>query len=125
MDSQQIQNKLIVLTNQIQQMSDELLVLKNDVKTRLKLSDQSRAMDDLNIKIKANSEDINKINQRLSTIKLPEDTRFYLGVDEIEAYRSTVAQLLAMMNDFKSLYNNLVAYNSTRRWKKGQAPLFV
>jgi len=115
MDSQQIQNKLIVLTNQIQQMSDELLVLKNDVKTRLKLSDQSRAMDDLNIKIKANSEDINKINQRLSTIKLPEDTRFYLGVDEIEAYRSTVAQLLAMMNDFKSLYNNLVAYNSTRR----------
>lgn len=64
--------------------------------------------------ITANNSVISQMEQKLSKISLPEDTRHYLEGSEVQSFQSNFNQLKAMMIQFDKLYKNLVAYEAKR-----------
>lgn len=55
---------------------------------------------------------INKLEAKLGTVQVPDDTRWYLENSEIEDFRANFAKLKAMVADVDSLYQNIVAYTA-------------
>lgn len=70
--------------------------------------------------IYANSTLISRLEEKLSLVSLPDETKYFLKQSEIEDFRSNFQKLAAMIADVNELYDSLVAYvsntttNSTR-----------
>jgi len=62
--------------------------------------------------INKNSMMINNLEQRLETISIPDDTRYYLEATEIEDFRSNYKRLIALMADAEKMYQALITYVS-------------
>jgi hypothetical protein len=92
-------------------ISAQLYELKQNVNARPMRSDLSRSETILSAKIADNAALINEIEQKLSKISLPTDTRYYLEESEVGSFRSNFNKLLAMMASFEQLYKSLVAYS--------------
>tara|TARA_Y100000310_G_C20585002_1_gene764929 strand:+ start:319 stop:708 length:390 start_codon:yes stop_codon:yes gene_type:complete len=67
---------------------------------------------ELNVSIRSNSSRITKIEEKLSKISLPADTRFYLEESEVRDFRANFQKLTALMTDVENLYDTMVAYLS-------------
>ena len=110
-NNEQLTIEVQQLKSQVQTLQGMIAELKQDVSSRTRLSDLSRASLELDSQIKGNSELIGKIEQQLAKISLPDDTRYYLTDTEVADFRSNFNKLLAMMASFDQLYKNLVAYS--------------
>lgn len=110
--NEQLTNELKVLRTKVEALQDLLAELKQDINSRPQLSDIARSEASLNGKINDNAELINDLETRLSTVIVPEDTRYYLSQSEVADFRSNFAKLLAMISTFDALYKNLVAYSA-------------
>lgn len=111
MSDQHIINKLVAIENQIAILKKEINNIQQMVSGKASRSNLLVTEKDINGKIRDLSDIVNKLDQKLTKIKLPEDTKFYLETVEIETFRSNMKQLLAMMASFEKLYQNLVAYS--------------
>lgn len=109
--NEQLTLEIQQLKTQVQTLSATLYELKQDVNSRVRLSDLARSEERLNQIIKDNSELIVKLEQKLAKVSLPEDTRYYLSETEIADFRSNFNKLLAMLSSFEQLYKSLVAYS--------------
>lgn len=111
--NEQLTIELRQLRIQFDAIVSQFSELQQNVNSRPQLSDLARSEANLKSSIDGNAEMINKIERQLGKVILPEDTRYYLSESEISDFRSNFSKLLAMMAQFESLYNNLVAYQSS------------
>ena len=95
------------VTRGLSSMSQDLTQNTN---ARTTLSDLKRTEDTLSESINNNSRAIAKLEEKLSKVLLPQDTRYYLGVGEVEEFQTIFAKMKAMMVKFETLYKQLVAY---------------
>lgn len=95
------------ITRGLSSMSQDLTQNTN---ARTTLSDLKRTENTLSESINNNSRAISKLEEKLSKILLPADTRYYLGVGEVEEFQTIFAKMKAMMVKFETLYKQLVAY---------------
>ena len=114
MTNAQIEAKLIMLERNIADIQNTLSIMDKDIKTRTVLSDLTSVSTELQVLIRDNANAIVDIERRLATIVLPEETQYYLEAGDVETFKSNFSKLKAMMARFEKLYNNLVAYTSTR-----------
>jgi len=111
--NEQLNIELQLLKTQVAALQSVIAELKQDVNSRVRLSDLSRAIQDTNSRIKDASTIISNMEQKLAKISLPNNSRYYLESTEVSDFRSNFNKLLAMMSSFDQLYKNLVAYSVT------------
>lgn len=108
----QLTNELRTLNTKYEALFTEVSSLKKMVDSKPALSDIARSEKALTSKITDNADEIVRIERKLSSINLPEETRYYLTENEITNFQSNLSRLLAMMASFKQLYENLVSYTT-------------
>lgn len=115
------------LTNQLELMKKDIAVLQEQVKNLTTLFGSAVTLSDLGLSEKRlktltsnNGELINEIQQKLSLVVLPNDTRFFLEQSEIEDFRNNFQKLVAMIADVEILYKDMVSYvsNATLRQRR-------
>lgn len=110
--TEQLETKLVALERYIAGLQEQMNKLETNLNARALTSDLRRTETLLRNLIRDNARLINTIEQRLSKIILPEETRYYLDQGEVEQFQSNFNKLRAMMTSFDKLYKNLVAYTS-------------
>jgi len=109
-------NTLLERVNSVEKLTRSMQLQIQEIQTslnaRTRVSDLKSSENELMIHINALKTVTNSIEQRLTTIKLPEETRYYLEQSEVDSFRSNFSKLLAMMSEFQNLYTNLIAYAS-------------
>jgi len=99
------------LSSNVNALSKEITDLKENINGRTTLADLSRSEANIRSELKVVSTLVNKMEEKLSQVVLPADTRYYLDEADVSSFRSNFAKLLAMISDFEALYKNLVAYS--------------
>lgn len=110
--NEQLTLELRKLRTQFDAIVQQFSELQQNVNSRPQLSDLARSEANLKASIDGNAENINRLERQLGMVVLPEDTRYYLQQSEISDFRSNFSKLLAMMAQFETLYNSLVAYQA-------------
>lgn len=88
--------------------------LNKAVNIRTRLSDLKNSEDNLMTHINSLKSLTTALEQKLTLIKLPEETKYFLEQAEVENFRSNFNALTAMMASFDTLYSSLVSYVSNR-----------
>jgi len=86
--------------------------IKNQTNSKVGLADMSNSEITLKALISDQGQLINNIEEKLATVIIPDETRYYLEESEVSDFRSNFNKLMAMMASFQELYDNLVAYTS-------------
>jgi len=117
MNNLDISNRMVKLETAVRAQSARITLLENELgkyatQGQLKTSEANTK----NI-INQNSILINDIEQKLLTIAIPSDTRYYLSNTEIEDFRDNYRKLIAMGADAERLYQSLISYTATLELK--------
>ena len=109
----ELNNRMTKLETAVKAQSARITLLENELgkyatQGQLKTSEGNTK----NI-INENSSLINSLEQKLLTIAIPQDTRYYLSNTEIEDFRNNYRRLIAMMTDAERLYQSLISYTAT------------
>jgi len=83
-----------------------------DLSNKANLTDLTRGLDEIRELIRSTASTVQDLEEKLTKIILPEDTRLYLDEGEVQSFQSNFNALKAMMTKFDKLYKNLVAYQS-------------
>lgn len=110
--TEQIEVKINNLDVKIKGLSDNQQRLSADLANKANLTDLSRRFEELKELIRESNQTIQALEEKLSKVQLPEQTRLYLDEGEVESFQSNFNALKAMMTKFDKLYKNLVAYNA-------------
>jgi archaellum component FlaC len=107
------------LTNQLTRIEKDIDRLKGQIQGLQSLFGNSVSTSQLNLVdnrvrqlISSNAGLISNVEERLSMVALPKETRYYLQESEIEDFRANFQKLAAMIADVNELYDSLVAYVS-------------
>lgn len=105
------------LTNQLTRIEKEIDKIKARITNLENLFGGSVSTSQLNLTdhrlrglIQSNSALITDIQEKISMIYLPDETRYYLKESEIDDFRANFQKLAAMISDVEQLYDSLVAY---------------
>ena len=109
--NEQLTQEVQQLRSAVTTLQTQLAELNQNTNSRVRLSDLARSETELNSKIQDNSTLIVRIEEQLSKVKLPDDTRYYLEESEVNNFRANFNKLLAMLASYEQLYKNLVAYS--------------
>jgi len=115
MEYTQLEAKVKSLEVQLRGMQEELRILRSSLEAKSYTTELRRTEALLRQLIGDNSSLITDMEERLAKVILPEETRYYLDQGEVSQFQSNFNKLRAMMASFQQLYNNLVAYNSSRQ----------
>jgi len=112
MNNVELNNRMVKLETAVRAQSERIVLLENELgryatQGQLKTSEANTK----NI-INQNSIIINDLQQKLLTIAIPDDTRYYLSNTEIEDFRNNYRKILAMMSDAERLYQSLISYTA-------------
>ena len=110
--TQQIASKFNNIDLVLKGITIQLERLNTDLSNKANLTDLSRGLEELRELIRSTASTVQVLEQKLSKIILPEDTRLYLAEGEVQSFQSNFNSLKAMMTKFDRLYKNLVAYQS-------------
>lgn len=108
----QIEAKLNNIDNKIKGI---ILRLDNQditVSGKSTLADLNRMRTELELLIKDQATVLNNLETKLSKVKLPEETRYYLQEGEVKDFQANFNSLKAMMTSFKKMFESLTAYVS-------------
>jgi hypothetical protein len=108
----QIQAKLNSFEQKLQGIIVILERTNAELLNKITSSTLNRTNEELRELIRVNAEEIGRLNEKLSKVLLPEETRFYLEAGEVEAFQSNFNTLKAMMVKLEKLYKNIIAYNA-------------
>ena len=106
-------NILTNMQSDIKDIKRRLDLLENKIRSLASTSEILTSEGGIKKLIGDNAELINKLNARIGTVQVPDDTRWYLENSEIEDFRANFAKLRAMIADVESLYQNMVAYTAS------------
>lgn len=109
-DNQELNNRLVRMEQAIKGLEFAISKLAQDMSKyatqgQLKTSESNTK----NI-INRNSQAITSLQEKLNTISLPDNTKYYLRGSEIEDFRNNYRSLIAMMADAERLYQSLISY---------------
>jgi uncharacterized protein YukE len=110
--TEQIASKFNNIDLKLEGFKNQLERMNNDLSNKANLTDLSRGLEELKELIRSTASTVQQLEQRLSKVLLPEETRMYLAEGEVQSFQSNFNALKAMMTKFDKLYKNLVAYNS-------------
>lgn len=110
--TEQISTNFNILDIKIQGVAVQLERLASNLANKANLTDLSRAVEEIRELIRETASTVQSLEQKLSKVILPEDTRLYLAEGEVQSFQSNFNALKAMMTKFDRLYKNLVAYQS-------------
>lgn len=110
---EQIEAKILRLETQMRGLQQQINDLVSDLNAKAYTSDLRRSEKLLESLINDNSKLIGTLEERLSKVILPEETRYYLEDGEVKQFQANFNKLRAMMSSFEKLYKNLVAYSSS------------
>lgn len=108
----QMETKLAALEKYISGLQQQINDLETNLGARALSTDLRRTETLLRNIVRDNSRLITTMENRLSKVILPEETRYYLDQGEVEQFQSNFNKLRAMMSKFEKLYNSLVAYTA-------------
>jgi len=108
--TEQIEAKFNAIDNKLKGFSILLNRMDVDISGKTNIADLNRSISDLKELIRSNASIIKSIEEKLTSIILPEETRYYLSQGEVSTFQSNFNTLKAMMNKLDKLYKNLVAY---------------
>jgi len=109
-----ILNKINVLEKNVSDINVAINKIISLLNSYVKTSDLVKSENSLLDDIKDLKTSISKLENKLSMIVLPNDTKYYLKQDEIQNFRNTVQQITAMMTSMEQLYTNVVAYTASK-----------
>ena len=105
------------LDNRLKSIEKDIKIIQENIKNLQHLygsclSSSQLRLSEENIKslIRDNSTLITNIQEKLKTVMIPEETRYYLKESEVTDFRSNFQKLLVMMSDIDDLYKNIVAH---------------
>jgi len=113
MNSNNYDNILVTLQASIKNIERRLGVIENKIRALASSSEIGVSEARLKSLIGDNSTLINRLNEKIGTINIPEETRWYLENSEVEDFRANFAKLRAMIADVEALYQNVVAYTAS------------
>lgn len=113
--TEQMDAKIMKLETQVRGLQEQINKLTSTLTSKAYTSDLRRTERALQALINDNSKLISSIEERLSKVILPEETRYYLDEGEVAQFQANFNKLRAMMSSFEKLYKNLVAYSSSMR----------
>jgi hypothetical protein len=110
--TEQIENRLNILDTKIKGFSIQLERMSADIANKSNITDMLRNIEELKSLIRDNNIILQTLEEKLSKVILPEQTRLYLDEGEVESFQSNFNTLKAMMTKLDRLSHNLVAYQS-------------
>ena len=108
----QIESKFESLDTKIKGIVSTIERMSADLSNKTNNANLNRSISELKELIRQNAIAIQDLNNKLSMVILPEQTRMYLDGGEVQSFQSNFNTLKAMMVKFDKLYNNLVAFQS-------------
>ncbi len=112
MTNTEIENRLIKVETAMSALVNRMDELSNKLAMYATHGQLSRSEANTKNIINDNSILINNLQQKLLTISIPDDTKYYLSNTEIESFRNNYKKLIAMMSDSERLYQALIAYTA-------------
>lgn len=109
----QLTTELARIESTLKGMSQSIANLKDDVESKICISDLNRKITSVKDSINTLAKTVSNLENKLSKVYLPDDTRYYLEQTEVADFRNSQTKLLAMMADFDKLYKSLVAYTTS------------
>jgi hypothetical protein len=107
------------LENKIKNIEKDIKTMKTQIASLQTLFGSSPSTSDMNLSenvlrglINTNRELITDIEERLTKVILPDETRYYLEESEVESFRANFQKLVAMMTDVEQTYDAIVAYTA-------------
>lgn len=110
--NEQIEAKLNSIDARLKGITVVLDRMNTDIASKTNLTDLNRSVEELRELIRANSILINSLEEKLTSVILPEETRYYLSQGEVATFQSNFNALKAMMNKLDKLSKNIVAYQA-------------
>lgn len=105
-------DQISTINRELNNINDRITNLQNLFGNSASLSQLKLSEKRLKQLISANDSIVRQLENKLSMINTPEETRFYLEQSEVEDFRSNFQKLAAMIADVNDLYNTMVAYVS-------------
>jgi len=108
--SPDLSNKIRAMDADIKALTKRVADLENILGMSVSLSHLKTSEEATKVLINSNAQNIRDIEEKLSKITLPDDTRYYLEESEVQDFRSNFQKLNALMVDVRNLYDQMVAY---------------
>ena len=107
------------MENKVKNIESDIKTIKAQIANLQKLFGSCVTTSDLNLSestvrqlINQNTTSIADMQQKLSKITLPDDTRYYLKESEVESFRANSQKMIAMMSELERMYDAIVAYTT-------------
>lgn len=114
MTIEQLEDRIKDAENKIKALNLVYDRLSATVESKTNSSDLNRTSTELRELIAGTDNTVAQLNEKLSKVILPEETRYYLKEGEVAAFQSNFNKLKTMLIKIESLYQSVVAYESKR-----------
>jgi len=108
-----MENKVKNIEKDIKGMKSAIINLQKAFGSCMTSSDLNLSESRTRQLVNENNTSISTLEQKLTMINLPEDTRYYLEQSEVESFRGNFQKMMSMMSDMEKMYDALVAYSAT------------
>lgn len=108
---QELESRVKELENKVKKLSSLLGKTVASLDNASAKTDLVRSETNITGMMNSLSSKVEILENKLTQVQLPEQTKWYLSQNEIENFRSSFAQLKAIMAEFRSLYTGLVSYS--------------
>lgn len=112
LSTDQIETRLNNIDTKLRGIVVQIDRVNADLSNKVNIPDLSRSIEELRELIRVSAQTIQELEEKLTKIILPEDTRLYLAEGEVQNFQSNFNTLRAMMTKFDKLYKNLVSYQA-------------
>lgn len=110
--TEQIEARLNSIDIKIKGLILQLDRISAELNGKSNITDFNRTIREIEELIKSNAIVIQALEEKLSKVLLPKETRFYLEEGEVSNFQSNFNTLKAMMTKLDKLYKNLIAYQA-------------
>lgn len=114
MTDQVIENRITIIEKQLSTIIGVLETLDKNLKTKINRAELLSTEAALQLNITSNADSIRKLEEKLATIVLPEDTMYYLESADVDSFKSNFNKLQAMLAEANKLYKNIVNYTANK-----------
>ena len=112
LSNEQIESKFNRITVELSGIKLQIRRIVDDLNNKIDANDLNRNITTLKALIDTQSSLISDVENRLSKVVLPEETRYYLKEGEVASFQSNLNTMKAMLANMDKMYKNIVAFQS-------------
>lgn len=109
---EQLETRINKLSSDQTAIKDQLNKITTNLNTKIDNSDLLRNVEELRGLINDCNTTIAMLENKLSKVILPEETRYYLKEGEVSSFQSNFNTLRAMMSNLDQLTKNIISYQT-------------